>query len=142
MKRCPECAMSGPYELSDGRYKCRSCGKKFSWTSVWDGRRDRESGGRWGTMRDFVLEHFYGTDRTTWFALYRADGQIDDWTFINGVRRGSFRLHPNGRRGLSEGCVTLVNQQDFVKLRAALKATPMISVPGFAGRAYGTVDVR
>ncbi|WP_232053572.1 hypothetical protein [Burkholderia pseudomallei] len=56
--------MSRPYELSDGRYKCRSCGKKFSWTSVWDGRRDRESGGRWGTMRDFVLEHFYGTDRT------------------------------------------------------------------------------
>ncbi|MBF3541486.1 transposase, partial [Burkholderia pseudomallei] len=36
MKRCPECAMSRPYELSDGRYKCRSCGKKFSWTSVWD----------------------------------------------------------------------------------------------------------
>ncbi|AFR15947.1 hypothetical protein BPC006_I2077 [Burkholderia pseudomallei BPC006] len=35
-----------------------------------------------------------------------------------------------------------MNQQDFVKLRAALKATPMISVPGFAGRAYGTVDVR
>ncbi|WP_063533136.1 DUF2778 domain-containing protein [Burkholderia sp. MSMB1589WGS] len=103
---------------------------------------DRESGGRLGNIRDFVLEHFYGTDRTTWFALYRADGQIDDWTFINGVRRGSFRLHPNGPRGLSEGCVTLVNPQDFVKLRAALKATPMISVPGFAGRAYGTVDVR
>ncbi|WP_080361508.1 transposase [Burkholderia pseudomallei] len=39
MKRCPECAMSRPYELSDGRYKCRSCGKKFSWTSVWDSVR-------------------------------------------------------------------------------------------------------
>ncbi|MBR7896162.1 transposase, partial [Burkholderia multivorans] len=26
MKRCPECATSRPYELSDGRYKCRSCG--------------------------------------------------------------------------------------------------------------------
>ncbi|WP_249198774.1 transposase, partial [Burkholderia multivorans] len=25
MKRCPECATSRPYELSDGRYKCRSC---------------------------------------------------------------------------------------------------------------------
>ncbi|QBI49769.1 transposase [Burkholderia pseudomallei] len=36
MKRCPECATSRPYELSDGRYKCRSCGKKFSWTWVWD----------------------------------------------------------------------------------------------------------
>ncbi|KGS34656.1 hypothetical protein X945_6040 [Burkholderia pseudomallei ABCPW 107] len=31
--------MSRPYELSDGRYKCRSCGKKFSWTSVWDSVR-------------------------------------------------------------------------------------------------------
>ncbi|MEY8173186.1 hypothetical protein AB9D46_19840, partial [Burkholderia multivorans] len=39
MKRCPECATSRPYELSDGRYKCRSCGKKFSWTSVWDSVR-------------------------------------------------------------------------------------------------------
>ncbi len=35
MKRCPECSASRPYKLSDGRLKCRACGKRFSWTSVW-----------------------------------------------------------------------------------------------------------
>ncbi|WP_254367149.1 tlde1 domain-containing protein [Paraburkholderia sp. NMBU_R16] len=30
-----------------------------------------------------------------WFALYRNDGVVDDYTFIDGVRRGNFRLHPN-----------------------------------------------
>ncbi|MFZ3300391.1 transposase, partial [Sphingobium sp.] len=27
MKRCPECSASRPYKLSDGRLKCRACGK-------------------------------------------------------------------------------------------------------------------
>ncbi|WP_247709143.1 hypothetical protein [Ralstonia solanacearum] len=39
MKRCPECSASRPYKLSDGRLKCRACGKRFSWTSVWDSVR-------------------------------------------------------------------------------------------------------
>jgi hypothetical protein len=34
--------------------------------------------------------------RDEWFALYRDDGMIDDWTWINGVKRGNFRLHPAG----------------------------------------------
>src|SRR5690606_1436578 len=39
MKRCPECQASKPYRLSDGRLKCRACGKRFSWTSAWDSIR-------------------------------------------------------------------------------------------------------
>ncbi|WP_368735547.1 transposase, partial [Ralstonia sp. ASV6] len=27
MKRCPDCSASRPYKLSDGRLKCRACGK-------------------------------------------------------------------------------------------------------------------
>jgi transposase len=39
MKRCPGCGKARPYRLADGRLKCRSCGKRFSWTSVWDSVR-------------------------------------------------------------------------------------------------------
>ncbi|WP_368735496.1 transposase, partial [Ralstonia sp. ASV6] len=28
MKRCPDCSASRPYKLSDGRLKCRACGKR------------------------------------------------------------------------------------------------------------------
>lgn len=103
---------------------------------------DRESGGHLGRIRDLFLEHFYGTNRTSWFALYRNDGVIDDYTSIQGIIRGNFRLHPVGPRGLSEGCITLTNAHEFTILRDRLKASPTISVPGFRGRAYGTVDVR
>lgn len=36
MKRCPACGGSRHYRLADGRRKCRACGRRFSWTSVWD----------------------------------------------------------------------------------------------------------
>ncbi|WP_238944784.1 hypothetical protein [Allofranklinella schreckenbergeri] len=39
MKHCPECSGARHYRLSDGRFKCRACGKRFSWTSVWDSVR-------------------------------------------------------------------------------------------------------
>lgn len=103
---------------------------------------DRESGGIMSSMRDFVLKNLYGTDRTTWFALYRDDDVIDDWTSINGIRRGNFRLHPVGPRRLSEGCIALADPAQFKTLRDRLKSTPVISVPGTVMRAYGTVDVR
>jgi len=95
-----------------------------------------------GSIRDFVLKHFYGTDRTTWFALYRSDDVIDDWTSINGIRRGNFRLHPIGPRRLSDGCIAIVSPSQFKMLYDRLKSTPTISIPGTAMRAYGTVDVR
>ncbi len=39
MRRCPECAFSRAWRLADGRFKCRSCGRRYSWTSVWDSSR-------------------------------------------------------------------------------------------------------
>ena len=57
---------------------------------------DRQSGGRLGWLYDYLRTHGYGTDRNEWFALYRKDEQVDDITFVNGVRRGAFRLHPIG----------------------------------------------
>ena len=39
MKRCPSCEGARHYKLADGRFKCRVCGQRFSWTSVWDSVR-------------------------------------------------------------------------------------------------------
>src|SRR6266850_2040925 len=35
MKRCPDCGHGTSYRLSDGRRKCRACGKRYSVRSVW-----------------------------------------------------------------------------------------------------------
>lgn len=101
----------------------------------------RQSGGRLSELRDGLLRYGYGTNRKEWFALYRADGRIDDWTFIDGVKRGNFRLHPVGPMGLSEGCITLNHLPDFEYLRVQLLKTSMIPVPGSPLKAYGTIQV-
>ena len=103
---------------------------------------DRQSGGRMGTLRDFMLHHVYGTDRSIWFALYREDGWVDDVTWVGKVQRGAFRLHPIGPRGLSEGCITLASASDFTHLHDRLKAGPTIRIPCTVGMAYGTIDVQ
>lgn len=102
---------------------------------------DRKSGGRLGAITDFGLKNIYGTDRSSWFALYKDDWQIDDSMFIDGVKRGNFRLHPIGPRGLSEGCITLLHLSDFEYLREALLKTTMIPVPCTSFKAYGTITV-
>jgi len=43
MRRCPSCSRKWAYKLSDGRFKCRSCGYRYSWHSVWDSSRLSES---------------------------------------------------------------------------------------------------
>lgn len=101
----------------------------------------RQSGGHLDALRLFMLKHFYGTDRSEWFALYRADKKIDDWTFVNGIRRGNFRLHPIGPMKLSEGCITLNHPSEFEVLRTQLLRTNMIDIPGSNLKAYGTVRV-
>ncbi|MEL1262988.1 IS1595 family transposase [Pseudoxanthomonas putridarboris] len=52
MKQCPACGGSRHYGLSDGRLKCRACGKRFTWTSVWDSVRLP------GTSKHRLLELF------------------------------------------------------------------------------------
>ncbi|MFX1673677.1 DUF2778 domain-containing protein [Paraburkholderia sp. A2WS-5] len=74
-----------------------------------------------GWLYDFARTHGYGTDRSQWFALYRDDEKIDDETFVNGVRRGSFRLHPIGPMRRSEGCITLANPAGFAQLSSYLR---------------------
>lgn len=78
---------------------------------------------------------------TEWFALYRDDGVIDDHTWINGVERGQFRLHPAGGRGISLGCITLLSYADFEKIRRAFLHTFTIPARNSGIRAYGTIEV-
>jgi hypothetical protein len=83
------------------------------------------------------------TDRSEWFALYRDDGTIDDETFVNGVRRGAFRLHPVGPQRRSEGCITLSKPEDFKRLSASLRAQgATLAIPKATLKAYGTVVVK
>jgi len=103
---------------------------------------DRESGGRLGKMRDFMQDTLAGTHRAGWFALYRNDGVIDDVTFINGVQRGQFRLHPTGRFGVSEGCITLPDVIQYHRLWTFLKSQKMAKVPGSPLYYYGKVYVK
>ena len=102
----------------------------------------RESGGRLGRVRDYVMDLASNSQRATWFALYAADGAINDWTSVNGVRRGNFRLHPNGRFGISDGCITLNSQMDFDRLRTYLLSQAPATIPGADIPYYGMVDVR
>lgn len=75
-----------------------------------------------------------------WFALYRDDGKIDDHTWVNGVERGDFRLHPPGPLGISLGCITLQHRTDFIAIRQALMSTPQIRLPNGL-MSYGTIEV-
>lgn len=96
----------------------------------------RQSGGLLGPLRDLF------SNKGDWFALYAADGRIDDETFCNKVKRGSFRLHPKGSLGISQGCITIDSRADFNILRARLKASSQIVIPGSALMAYGQMTVK
>lgn len=96
---------------------------------------DRQSGGTLGPILDWIA------DRDIWFALWRDDGTLDDQTFVEGVRRGEFRLHPKGPRGLSLGCITLEYRSEFDTMRTYLLAQPVAHIPNTRTRTYGVVDV-
>jgi hypothetical protein len=80
-------------------------------------------------------------DHSEWFALYRDDGLIDDYTWINGVKRGNFRLHPVGATGRSLGCITLPSYADFRAIRRALLNTVKIPADSSGLKAYGWIEV-
>ncbi|WP_322044767.1 DUF2778 domain-containing protein [Paraburkholderia sp. J67] len=103
---------------------------------------DRQSGGRFGWAYDWWDAHGYGTtDHSSWFMLWNAHG--GDTTMINGVKRGNFRLHPEGPARLSEGCITIVSPFAFDNLQRYIrKQKPTLFVPDSTLRAYGTVEVR
>jgi len=93
----------------------------------------RPTGGWKGVVRT-DLHDFYSWPTSTpvikaeWFALYRDDGNIDDRTWINGVERGNFRLHPPGPMGISLGCITLQHRSDFIAIRQALLTTQQVEL--------------
>ncbi len=94
------------------------------------------------TQAATVLADLYTrNNHSEWFALYRNDGVIDDYTWINSVRRGNFRLHPVGKAGISLGCVTLYRKSDYQTLYNMLLNTQLIAVPGTKLQAYGTIEV-
>lgn len=97
---------------------------------------DRQSGGLLGPLYDMFNEH------SNWFALHAIDSKIDDETYCNQVKRGSFRLHLKGDLGISRGCITIESRSDYQRLRATLKDAAPVAVPGSTLKAYGKVVVR
>ncbi len=81
------------------------------------------------------------SQRNEWFALYSTSSNAD-WTVVQKIKRGNFRLHPIGRLGISEGCITLMHQSGFDQLRRTLLAAPKTFIPGTRIRTYGMVEVR
>lgn len=96
---------------------------------------DRPTGGR----QDWIRSNVYDFDgRGEWFALFRIDGRINDYTVIDGVRRGNFRMHPGS---ISVGCVTFVDSADFTEAREILLAGSTTAVPGTSFSSYGILTV-
>jgi hypothetical protein len=96
---------------------------------------DRVSGGTVGPLIDWLRS------KDEWFALYREDGAIDDETFVDGVRRGEFRMHPVGPQRLSLGCITFEYPDEFDAVRRYLTTGPVEYIPHTGTRTYGTVTV-
>ncbi|MGF6640671.1 hypothetical protein OKW41_001458 [Paraburkholderia sp. UCT70] len=102
---------------------------------------DRRSGGILGPWKDRL--NLNGNNKSEWFALHAIDGDIDDDELLcDGIARGRFRLHPKGRLGKSEGCITIDQLADWRHIRSILSDTPKVSVPGSKLKAYGEVTVR
>lgn len=100
---------------------------------------NRPKGGTLGWFWDYHDSIWSGSDRDLWFGLFKDDSQLDDQTFVDSVRRGEFRLHPAGYRGISMGCITLPDHCNYATLRnALLSTTPMKITPTLT--AYGTVQ--
>jgi hypothetical protein len=75
---------------------------------------DRQLGGLKKRLRQFFDMR---DPKGSWFALYVADGCIDDLTFCNEIERGNFRLHPKGRWELVKAESSSTTQSDLIKWR-------------------------
>ena len=43
----------------------------------------------------------------------KKEEKIGKQTIVNGIRRGNFRLYPEGELKFSEGCIAVINFIDF-----------------------------
>ena len=100
----------------------------------------RPSGGSHPFLSALLHDLISDSDRTQWFALFSTTTSNDFMT-VKGVTRGNFRLHPEGRLGISEGCITLVNQADFDRLAKQLREQVPGTIPNTSTPYYGTVEV-
>lgn len=82
------------------------------------------------------------TLKDDWFALFRVDNKIDDFTTYNSNERSLFRLHPKVGSGVSLGCITLTNKSQFDFLRAKLLNQEPMNIPSSSIRTYGIILVR
>lgn len=90
---------------------------------------DRPTGGIRTQFREGLASLFSSNTLREWFVLYRDDGTVDDFTFIDGVKRGNFRLHPMGPNRESQGCLTMQSQTEFTLLRNMLLNTLTVRSP-------------
>lgn len=107
---------------------------------------DRPEGSLLNRVRAELIDmaHLYRNHHSEWFGLYSAK-TMSDYVFVNGVKRGSFRLHPlnTDGSGVSWGCITFYRSTDFQTLRSSLLRRKKVVVPGSQGLlAYGRIDVR
>ncbi len=60
-----------------------------------------------GKIRNFGADLWFGTDHDEWFGLFSSQ-TMSDHVYVNGVKRGAFRLHPLRPNGSGEswGCIT------------------------------------
>ncbi|GBQ08829.1 DUF2778 domain-containing protein [Saccharibacter floricola] len=118
---------------------------------------DRPHGGFRQALHDLLDKYLMGSDPNMWFALYRKDDKIDDQTIINGQKRSSFRLHPQGHGILvtidklihgfhdsSIGCLTLPNADDayFLQKELLRHRDNRQIIPGTNIRYYGIIYVK
>ena len=130
---------------------------------------DRPKGGGMQKYKDVVYDWASDTRHADWFGLFKEDGLVDDYTQTKGTygrwkegtnlihyvgpefgghvekvvnpRRGNFRLHPVGYFGISEGCITLFQKEQFYQLREHLVRQPYEVIPATQIRTYGAVIV-
>lgn len=106
---------------------------------------DRPKGSLVNQARSAFLDRLNGSDHADWLALFSSQ-TMNDTTFVNGVSRGSFRLHPLRKdgSGYSEGCITFVNRPEFYQVRKFILRHKLAKVPGSRSGllTYGFVDVQ
>lgn len=103
----------------------------------------KPTGGVKSQLRSLGKAISTGNNYSEWLALYKQDGKLDDYTFVEAVERGNFRMHPlrpNGS-GDSDGCITFYSRVDFDIVRRALLKTSKKAIPGSNLLAYGELNV-
>ncbi|ECQ7476855.1 DUF2778 domain-containing protein [Salmonella enterica] len=106
---------------------------------------DRPEGSLANQLRGRVIDAWNGSNHSEWFALFNSH-TMSDHMLVNGVSRGSFRLHPlrPDGSGISEGCITFFRRSDFYTVRHSLLRRQKVRVPGSRSglMAYGYIDVQ